>query len=112
LLRDIALDHLSLGRAHLGLAVSAAPGKEAESDFAQAAEHLDHAVEGLRQAGQEILLPSGLLARATVNRLRKNPAAATAALSEALEIANRGGMRLQQGNTEAPRSAWPPRGSS
>ncbi|HWN43295.1 MAG TPA: hypothetical protein VNW71_13800, partial [Thermoanaerobaculia bacterium] len=35
-LLDIALDHLSLGRAHLGLALtapSAVPGKEAEADF-------------------------------------------------------------------------------
>jgi len=97
-LLDIALDHLSLGRAHLGLAltapVPAAPGEEAEADFAQAAEHLDRAVEGLRQAAQELYLPWGLLARATFHRLRGNQSAAVADLSEAQEIADRGGMRL------------------
>jgi tetratricopeptide (TPR) repeat protein len=120
-LLSIALDHLSLGRAHLGLAltapVPAAPGKEAEADFAQAAEHLDRAVEGLRHAGQELYLPLGLLARAALHRLRGEEAAAAADLSEALEIAERGGMRLhacdahlerarldlQQGDTAAAR---------
>jgi tetratricopeptide (TPR) repeat protein len=101
-LLDIALDHLSLGRAHLGLAltapVPATPGEEAEADFAQAAEHLDHAVEVLRQAGTEDHLPRGLLARAALHRLRGDQAAATADLSEALEIAERGGMRLHACN--------------
>jgi len=97
-LLDIALDHLSQGRAHLGLAltapVPATPGEEAEAAFAQAAEHLDRAVEGLRQSGNEDDLPRGLLARATFHRLRGNQSAAAADLSEAQEIAERGGMRL------------------
>ena len=100
LLLDIALDHLSLGRAHLGLALTvprpAAPGKEAEADFAKAAEHLDHAVEGLRRAGHEDYLPLGLLARAALRRLRGDLPAAEADLSEALEIAERGSMRLHE----------------
>jgi ATP/maltotriose-dependent transcriptional regulator MalT len=74
--------------------VPAIPGEEAEADFAQAAEHLDHAVEGLRQAGTEDHLPRGLLAGATLHRLRGDWAAAAADLSETLEIADRGGMRL------------------
>ncbi|HZF10577.1 MAG TPA: toll/interleukin-1 receptor domain-containing protein [Thermoanaerobaculia bacterium] len=120
-LLSIALDHLSLGRGHFGMALTAplpaVPGEEAEADFILAAEHLDRAVEGLRQSGNEDDLPRGLLARAAFHRLRKNPAAATADLSEALEIAERGGMRLhlcdahlewarldlQQGDTEAAR---------
>jgi tetratricopeptide (TPR) repeat protein len=97
-LLDIALDHLSLGRAHLGLALTAplpaTPGEEAEADLAKAAEHLDHAVEGLRRAGAEHHLPRGLLARAALRRHRDEPAAADADLSEALEIAERGSMRL------------------
>jgi len=97
-LLETGLNHLSLGRAHLGLAltapVPATPGEEAEADFAQAAEHLDRAVEGLRKAGQEDYLAPGLLARATFHRLRGNRAAAAADLSEAQEIAERGGMRL------------------
>jgi tetratricopeptide (TPR) repeat protein len=97
-LLSIAFDHLSLGRSHLGLAMTAAgpapPGGEAEADFAKAAEHLDRAVEGLRQAAQELYLPRGLLARAAFRRLRGNLAGAAADLAEALEIAERGGMRL------------------
>jgi tetratricopeptide (TPR) repeat protein len=73
-LLSIALDHLSLGRSHLGLALTATgpapPGGEAEADFAQAAEHLDRAVEGLRQAGDEEFIGRGLLARAAFHRLR------------------------------------------
>jgi tetratricopeptide (TPR) repeat protein len=95
---SIALDHLSLGRAHLDLAVMAggteAPGGEAEGDFARAAEHLGHAVEGLRRAGDEEYVGRGLLARAAFHRLRGNLSAAESDLSEAQEIAERGGMRL------------------
>jgi tetratricopeptide (TPR) repeat protein len=82
---SIALDHLSLGRAHLG-----------QGDFAKTAEHLDRAVEGLRRAGQELYRPWGLLARAALWRLRKDWLGAEADLSEALEIAERGLMRLHE----------------
>ena len=98
-LLDIALDHLSLGRAQLGVALTAprpaAPGEEAKADFAKAAEHLEHAVEGgLRY--REDYLPRGLIARAALRRLRGKPAAAEADLSETLEIAERGSMRLHE----------------
>ncbi|HVG06270.1 MAG TPA: TIR domain-containing protein [Thermoanaerobaculia bacterium] len=98
---DIAVDHLSLGRAHFGLALTtslpAAPDQRAEADFAKAAEHLDHAVEGLQRAGAEHHLPRALLARAAFRRLRSQPtAAAEEDLSEALEIAERGSMRLHE----------------
>jgi tetratricopeptide (TPR) repeat protein len=97
-LLSIALDHLSLGRSYLGLALTAAgpasPGGEAEANLAKAAEHLDHAVEGLRRAGSEHHVPRGLLARSTLRRLRGNLAGAAADLAEAMEIAERGGMRL------------------
>ncbi|HEX4953518.1 MAG TPA: toll/interleukin-1 receptor domain-containing protein [Thermoanaerobaculia bacterium] len=91
-LLDIALDHLSLGRAHLGLALTAPEAP----DFAPAGEHLDRAVEGLRQAGQEQYLPNGLLARAAFYRLTGNLPAAAVDLGEALEIAERSGMRLHE----------------
>lgn len=81
----IALDHLSLGRAHLRL-----------RDFAKAAEHLDHALDSLWRAGSEHHLPSGLLARAALRRVVKNWLGAEADLSEALEIAERGSMRLHE----------------
>jgi tetratricopeptide (TPR) repeat protein len=94
----IALDHLSLGRAHLGLALAAA-GREAAAEggadpFATAAEHLDQAVEGLRGSGTEHNLPWGLLARAAFRRRTADLPGAAADLDEAQEIAERGSMRL------------------
>ncbi|MBW8876372.1 MAG: TIR domain-containing protein [Acidobacteria bacterium] len=97
-LLDIALDHLSLGRVHLGLALTATdpatPGEEAEAELARSAEHLDRAVDRLRQGGREDHLPRGLPARAAFRRLRGDLAGAKADLDEALEIAERGSMRL------------------
>lgn len=98
-LLDFALDHLSLGRANFGLARlarAAAPGEEAEADFVKAAEHLDQAVEGLRRAGTEHHLPLGLLARAALLGHRGDLPASEADLSAALEIAERGSMRLHE----------------
>jgi tetratricopeptide (TPR) repeat protein len=99
-LLDIAVDHLNLGRAHLGLALTAPRletcGEEAEATFAKAAEHLNHAVEGLRQSGNEDFLPRGLLARAALRRVQGDLPAAEADLSEALEIADLGSMRLHE----------------
>jgi tetratricopeptide (TPR) repeat protein len=88
---SIALDHLSLGRAHL-----AASQKEGTGDFTQAAEHFDQAVDGLRQAGQQDDLPRGLLARAALHRVRADFEPARRDLDEALAIAERGGMGLHQ----------------
>ncbi len=89
---DFALHYLSLGRAWLGLALTAPSAQ----GFGPAAEHLDRAVEGLRQAGTEHHLPRGLLARAAFHRFTGNLAAAAVDLGEALEIAERGGMRLHE----------------
>jgi tetratricopeptide (TPR) repeat protein len=89
---SIALDHLSLGRAHLGLALTS----PAEASFAKAAEHLDHAVEGLRRANHEHYLPLGLLSRSALRRLLGDLVGAEADLSEALEIAERGSMRVHE----------------
>ena len=95
-----ALDHLTLGRAHLGLALTApepaAPGEDRTAGLVQAAEQLDRAVDGLRRAGQEDNLPHGLLARAALRRFRSDFAGAAADLTEALEIAERGPMRLHE----------------
>jgi tetratricopeptide (TPR) repeat protein len=84
-LLDIALDHLSLGRAHLMLAQDA-----------QAAAHLHRAVDGLRQAGTQHELPRGLLARAALFRAQGDFDHAQRDLDEALAIATRGGMRLHE----------------
>ena len=86
----IALDQLSLGRAILGLALAMA------GDFEDAVEPLSAAVQGLRDANQELYLPTGLIARATLHRFRGDVAAAEADLEEALDIAERGSMRLHE----------------
>ncbi|MEA2558750.1 MAG: hypothetical protein QOH06_254 [Acidobacteriota bacterium] len=97
---DIAISHLSLGRAHIGLGLTipepSVSGEEAEADFDKAAEHLNHAVDGVRQSGREDFVPLGLLARAALRRLRGDLSAAEADLSETLEIAERGSMRLHE----------------
>ncbi len=89
-LLTIALDHLSLGRAHLSLALASGT----TDDFSAAALNLDRAVDGLRQAGTEHELPRGLLARAALRRVTSNTKGARADLVEAQEIAERGAMRL------------------
>jgi tetratricopeptide (TPR) repeat protein len=91
-LLDIALIHLSLGRAYLGLALAS----PAEASFPKVAAHLDQAVEGLRRSGNEDDLPRGLLSRSALRRLRGDLHGAEADLSEALEIAERGSMRLHE----------------
>jgi tetratricopeptide (TPR) repeat protein len=98
-LLSVALDYLSLGRAYLGLGLTAShaePPGEAEVDFSKASEHLDQALEGLRRAGHEDDLPRGLIARAALRRLRGEFVAGEADLAEALEIAERGSMRLHE----------------
>ena len=52
------------------------------------------AVDGLRQAGAEEFVGLGLLARAAFRRLQGNLTGAETDLTEALEIAERGSMRL------------------
>jgi tetratricopeptide (TPR) repeat protein len=84
-LLDIALDHLSLGRACL-----------LEGDFGDAESHLDEAVTGLRQAGTQHYLPRGLIARAALRRLKDDFDHAQRDLDEALLIATRSGMRLHE----------------
>jgi len=69
-LLPIGLDHLSLGRAH-------------PSGSAEAAHHLDQAVDFLRRAGYLYYLPLALLARGTPQDLE-----------EVFRIATRSGMRL------------------
>ncbi|MCH9019853.1 MAG: NACHT domain-containing protein [Proteobacteria bacterium] len=91
LLLDIALDHVSLGRAHLAEAQ-----QEGMADFAAAVEHLDQAVDGLRQAGTQHHIPRGLLARAALHRVRDKLDRAQRDVGEAMSIAERGGMGLFQ----------------
>jgi tetratricopeptide (TPR) repeat protein len=89
-LLDIALDHLSLGRAHL-LAVHRGGG-----DLALAASHLAAAVDGLRRAGYQDMLPLGLLARASLHTYTRAFALARKDLDEVLTLATRSGFRLHE----------------
>ena len=91
-LLHIAFDHLHLGRANLGLALT----EGHTAGLAQAAEQMGQAVDSLRQAAHEDQLLHGLLARAALQRFRSDFTAAAADLTEALEIAERGPMRLHE----------------
>ncbi|MEO8378607.1 MAG: hypothetical protein ABI779_02980 [Acidobacteriota bacterium] len=111
-LLDIALDHLTLGRAALYGAILESRGErgapaepssppptsgESQRGFASAATELDQAVSGLRRAGVQHHLPRGLLTRAWLLGLigaRTGPESAQSDLDEAWEIAERGPMPL------------------
>lgn len=86
---SIALDNLSLGRAHM-----LQTQQEGSNDFTQAEVHLEQAVKGLRLAEQQQYLPNGLLARAELHRLHSDFLKAQQDLVEAMRIAERGGMGL------------------
>ncbi|MGB3460217.1 MAG: TIR domain-containing protein [Halobacteriota archaeon] len=88
---DIALDYLSLGRGHLLHAL-----QEDSLDFTQAAEHLNQAVDGLRQSGSQDHLPRGLLARAELYRVKGEFERVQHDIKEAMTIAERGEMGLHQ----------------
>jgi hypothetical protein len=90
-LLDIALAHLSLGRAHLLAAQRGSPG-----DGAQATSHLQQAVDGLRRSGQQDELPLGLLARAALRTHTHAFADARRDIDEALALATRCGFRLHE----------------
>jgi len=85
----ISLERLSLGRTYLLQALH-----EGTGDFTMAAEHLNKAVDGLRQAGQQDNLPRGLLTRAELYRVQGEFEKARHDLDEAMTIAERGGMGL------------------
>jgi hypothetical protein len=104
-LLDIALHHLTLGRAALYKAivgsVEATPQDSHKNDAASVVEiarlELDAAVAGLRRAGQMDHLPHALLSRAwlrSYTSTRTGPESAQEDLDEAWEIAERGPMKL------------------
>ena len=82
-LLDTALDHLSLGRAHLR-----------QRQLAQARRHLDQVVDDLYFAGQQNYLPLGLLAQAELYRQQGDYNQAEKDLQEVFEIAERSEMQL------------------
>ena len=90
-LLDIAIEHLTFGRAALYAAVL----EESEIRIPQS--EIEAAVAGLRRAGSQNYIPLGLLTRAWLRFLigvRTGPESAQADLDEAWEIAERGPMRL------------------
>ncbi|MFT3767110.1 MAG: hypothetical protein QM820_16560 [Minicystis sp.] len=93
-LLDIALDHLSLGRAHLLGAQRGTGG-----DLAQAASHLTQAVDGIRRASTQHMLPLGLLARAALHTHTRAFDLARRDLDEALSLSTRCGYRPHEADT-------------
>ena len=105
-----ALDQLTLGRAALYAAILestdgamhpsravATRNSSASDGFEIARRELDAAVNGLRRAGTQNMLPCGLLSRAWLRFLSgacSGPESAQEDLDEAWEIAERGPMRL------------------
>lgn len=85
LLLTIALDQLTLARAYLALEPVQLTGTE---------RWIQQAVDGLRKAGQEHYLPSGLLTRSAFFRLSGDFVKAQQDLDEVFEIAEPSGMRL------------------
>ncbi len=100
-LLDIALDHLTLGRAALYAAILE------QSAIRNAQSEIDAAVSGLRRAGTQHHLVRGLLTRAWLRRLTGAGAGSESAqsdLDEAWEIAARGSMRLHQADIHLHRA--------
>lgn len=97
-LLDIALNLLSLGQAHLGLAletVALQPASPVARDDASIARtRLDESDQELRRAGQSDYIPHGLLARAGFRRALGDWQGAERDLEEVEEIAALGPMRL------------------
>ncbi len=102
-LLDIALDHLSLGRA----AVYRAALDNSAPNLTSARAHLDAAVDGLRRSGRLGLLPCGLLSRALLRTLDGHltgPDSAQEDLDEAWDIAEPGPMRLHMADVHLHRA--------
>ncbi|MEE8584145.1 MAG: hypothetical protein V3T83_04765 [Acidobacteriota bacterium] len=90
---DIALEHLTLGRTFLLEAALEAPSPDLLSP---AQHHLDLAVTGLRESGNQDDIPRGLIARAQLHRVQCHFLDAQQDLDEATQIASRGPMPLFQ----------------
>ncbi|MEP7120823.1 MAG: SIR2 family protein, partial [Byssovorax sp.] len=90
-LLSIAVDHISLGRAHT-LAVQ----RGLADHLTEATTRLEQAVDGLRRAGQQDRLPLGLLARAALRVCTRDFPAARHDLDETLTLATRCGFRLHE----------------
>jgi hypothetical protein len=97
-LLNIALDHLTLGRAALYRDILE------KSKVEDAKRELEQAVEGLRIAGTMDHLPHGLTSRAWLRLLEGDPDGARGDLDQAWEIAERGPMRLHMADIHLHRA--------
>jgi hypothetical protein len=97
-LLDVALDTLTLGRAHLGPALEGAARRRLAATTQNNARTADarfgEAVDGLRAAGALPDVPRGLLARAVLHRSVGDWNGVARDLDEVEEIAEPGPMRL------------------
>jgi hypothetical protein len=93
-LLDRALEALVAGRASGRAAQAHSPAVAAAHAGSSPGHGLDEAVDGLRAAGSSHHVVPGLLARAAYHRDAGNDMLASKDLTEAFEIAERGGMRL------------------
>jgi tetratricopeptide (TPR) repeat protein len=95
---DVALDNITLGRAHLALALQSPegrpPGDLTNVNAGTSAPKLDKAIEGLRGSGKYDYLPRALIARAAFRRAVGDWDGTKRDLDEAKEIAEPGLMRL------------------
>jgi tetratricopeptide (TPR) repeat protein len=87
-LLDIALDHLTVGRAALYQAILE------KSAIRNPPSEIEEAVDALRRAGTQHIIPLGLLTLAWLRSLEGDAHGAQADLDEAWEIAERGPMKL------------------
>ncbi len=97
ILLHIANDNLTLGRAHLALALQSLNSDssvDTPCEGARLAARLDEAVERLRASGQNEYVPRGLIARAAFRRAIGDWHGAARDLDEAHELAEPGPMRL------------------
>ncbi|OQX14701.1 MAG: hypothetical protein BWK73_08800 [Thiothrix lacustris] len=91
-LLDIALNQLTLGRAHLQQRLL--PSTSGRGAGGEGLHWLDQAVAGLRAAGAQEFIVRGLLARAALHRHTRDFARARQDLQEVFDIADGSGMRL------------------
>jgi hypothetical protein len=88
---DIALDHLTLGRAGLYLSVLDPSDPEHRQS---AMDEINTALAGLRSLDYQYFLPRGFLTRAWLRFLENDLAGCRADLDEAQQIAEHGSMLL------------------
>lgn len=93
-LLSLAVDSLTLGRAHLGLAFAVADRLAVRDNMRTVRMRIDEAVDGLRAAATSHRIPRGLLARAAFRRSIGDWDGTLRDLDEVLEIAEPGPMRL------------------